>query len=142
MATTQSRTTAKAPATVKRAATPSKTTPVKAKRSAPSKAPKTSAKAKTVSTAVNAKAPTPKEATVTAPKDKKVKVVRDSFTIPKTEFAQLSDMKKKALGLGLEVKKSELIRAGLMLLNSVSDAAFRKAMASVPTLKTGRPGKN
>jgi hypothetical protein len=44
--------------------------------------------------------------------------------------------------LGLEVKKSELIRAGLLLLNSASDAAFKKALANVPTLKTGRPGKN
>jgi len=80
--------------------------------------------------------------TAPAGKDKKVKVVRDSFTIPKNEFAQLGEMKKKALALGLEIKKSELIRAGLMLLNSATDAAFKKALVAVPTLKTGRPGKN
>jgi hypothetical protein len=75
-------------------------------------------------------------------KDKKVKVVRDSFTIPKTEFTQLAEMKKRALGLGVEVKKSELIRAGLQHLAGLQDAAFKKALSAVPTIKTGRPGKD
>ena len=70
-----------------------------------------------------------------------VKVVRDSFTIPKAEYAQIAAMKKRAMGLGLEIKKGELIRAGLALLSATSDAAFRKALGNVPTLKTGRPGK-
>ena len=68
-------------------------------------------------------------------------MVRDSFTIPKTEYAQIAEMKQRAMALGLEVKKSELIRAGLTLLKSISDTAFRKALGNVPTLKTGRPGK-
>ena len=75
-------------------------------------------------------------------KPEKVKVVRDSFTIPKTEYTQIAALKKRAMALGLEVKKSELIRAGLLLLVGSSDAAFRKAMGEVPTLKTGRPGKS
>jgi hypothetical protein len=75
-------------------------------------------------------------------KEKKVKVVRDSFTIPKIEFMQLAEMKKRALGLGVEVKKSELIRAGLQLLTGLQDAAFKKALSAVPTIKTGRPGKD
>jgi hypothetical protein len=75
-------------------------------------------------------------------KEKKVKVVRDSFTIPKTEFAQIAEMKKRAMTLGVEVKKSELIRAGLQLISGLPDAAFKKALAGVPTLKTGRPAKN
>ena len=82
-----------------------------------------------------------KEAPAPVVKDKKFKVVRDSFTIPKNEFSQLGEMKKKALSLGLDIKKSELLRAGLMLLNAASDTAFKKALAAVPTLKTGRPGK-
>lgn len=75
-------------------------------------------------------------------KAEKVKVVRDSFTIPKNEYAQIAAMKKRAMALGLEVKKSELIRSGLALLNATSDTAFRKALGNVPTLKTGRPGKD
>ena len=74
-------------------------------------------------------------------KPEKVKVVRDSFTIPKSEYAQIAVLKKRALGLGLEAKKSELIRAGLLLLSQAADAALSKALGNVPTLKTGRPGK-
>ena len=79
---------------------------------------------------------------VKAVKEKKVKVVRDSFTIPKTEFDQLSVMKKRATALGVDIKKSELIRAGLQLLSGLADAAFSKALTNVPTIKTGRPSKD
>ncbi|WP_233252849.1 hypothetical protein [Limnohabitans sp. T6-20] len=75
-------------------------------------------------------------------KDKKVKVVRDSFTIPKTELLQIGEMKKRALTLGVGVKKSELIRAGLSALAGMADASFKKALASIPTIKTGRPAKD
>lgn len=70
---------------------------------------------------------------------KKPKLVRDSFTIPKQEFAAIDTLKTRALSAGVSVKKSELIRAGLMALSGMSDAALRKALAAVPTLKTGRP---
>ena len=75
-------------------------------------------------------------------KAEKIKVVRDSFTIPKSEYAQIALLKKRAMALGQEVKKSELIRAGLLLLSSQSDAGLAKALNVVPTLKTGRPGKS
>ena len=77
-----------------------------------------------------------------AAKEKKVKVVRDSFTLPKTELLQITEMKKRAMALGVEVKKSELIRAGLQALSGMADTAFKKAMANVPTIKTGRPAKD
>ena len=124
-------------------------TPVKKAVKAPAKAP-----VKAVQTVDKTAAPAPTKAVTTKPtpvtpvkadkkKDKpeKVKVVRDSFTIPKAEYAQIAAMKKRAMELGLEVKKSELLRAGLALLAATSEAAFRKALGNVPTLKTGRPGK-
>ncbi len=74
-------------------------------------------------------------------KPEKVKVVRDSFTIPKSEDAAIAELKKRALAQGSEVKKSELLRAGLMLLAACGETAFAKALAQVPALKTGRPGK-
>ena len=111
--------------------------PVKKSVKAPTKTP-----AK-VPASVKTSAPTQAAPKVDKKKEKveKVKVVRDSFTIPKTEYTQIAAMKKRAMELGLEVKKSELIRAGLLLLGSTTDAAFRKALGNVPTLKTGRPGK-
>lgn len=70
---------------------------------------------------------------------KKTKLVRDSFTIPKTEFAAIDKLKTRAIALGTSVKKSELLRAGLMALQGLNDAAYKTALAAVPTLKTGRP---
>ena len=70
---------------------------------------------------------------------KKPKLVRDSFTIPKAEYAAIEALKGRALKRGVGVTKSELLRAGLMLLQPLSDARFKAAMASVPTIKTGRP---
>lgn len=99
-------------------------------------------------TAASKKAPAPAKANPTVPstvkpaKEKKVKVVRDSFTLPKTELLQIADMKKRAMALGIEVKKSELIRAGLRALSAMTDASFKKALGAVPTIKTGRPAKD
>lgn len=71
--------------------------------------------------------------------NKKPKLVRDSFTIPKTEYAAIEQLKQRTVSLGGTVKKSELLRAGLMLLQGLNDAAFKRAINAVPTLKTGRP---
>lgn len=73
------------------------------------------------------------------PTTKKTKLVRDSFTIPKAEFVLIEDMKMRAIALGTSVKKSELLRAGLKLLQGLNDSAYKAALAAVPTLKTGRP---
>lgn len=70
---------------------------------------------------------------------KKTKLVRDSFTIPKNEFNAIEALKTRAIALGTSVKKSELLRAGLMVLQGLNDAAYKAAIAGVPTLKTGRP---
>ena len=72
-------------------------------------------------------------------KDKKSKLVRDSFTIPKDEYAAIDALKARALAQGVAIKKSELLRAGLMALAAMGDARFKTALAAVPTLKTGRP---
>ena len=120
---------------------------VKAAPNPPAKpATKTPAKsAAPVGKTVTPQAPTAAPKTSTTPakpaKEKKVKVVRDSFTLPKTELLQIADMKKRAMALGVEVKKSELIRAGLQALSTMTDAPFKKALGNVPTIKTGRPAK-
>ena len=132
-------------------ATKTPTRPVSKKASAaPAKKPAAPVKASQTVKPVKTTAPAPNKTAVkvsdkaSKKKDKpeKVKVVRDSFTIPKTEFTQIAEMKKRAMALGVEVKKSELIRAGLQLMTGLQDAAFKKALAAVPTLKTGRPAKD
>ena len=133
---------APAPATAKKAkavSTQAQPEVVKAK----TKTAKPDAKAvKPLDKSVKPKAKAANVESVKPAKEKKVKVVRDSFTLPKTELLQIADMKKRAMALGVDVKKSELIRAGLQALSGLTDAPFKKALASVPTIKTGRPAKD
>jgi uncharacterized phage infection (PIP) family protein YhgE len=96
-------------------------------------------KAKT--TQVASKPAQPKAKPAAEQKVKKPKLVRDSFTFPKDEYQAIAGLKQKALGLNHSVKKSEILRAGLMLLNGLNDKAFLSALAKVPALKTGRPAK-
>ena len=75
-------------------------------------------------------------------KAEKSKLVRDSFTIPKAEYAALNELKQRATRLAQPAKKSELLRAGIALLKGLSDQALKDALAAVPNLKTGRPAKD
>ncbi|MDT0137037.1 hypothetical protein [Acidovorax sp. PRC11] len=72
-------------------------------------------------------------------KARKPKLVRDSFTMPKDEYAAIENLKQRLALQGTPAKKSELLRAGLVLLNGLQDAALAKAMQAIPSLKTGRP---
>lgn len=74
-------------------------------------------------------------------KTPKVKMERDSFTMPKDEYAQIAALKKRLESAGKAVKKSELLRAGLKLLSALDDTKLKAALATVPTIKTGRPKK-
>ena len=72
-------------------------------------------------------------------KDKKPKLVRDSFTIPKSEYNVLDVLKLRAAKLGSPAKKSELLRAGIKALAAMADGAYLTALKAVPAVKTGRP---
>lgn len=76
-----------------------------------------------------------------ADKPRKPKLVRDSFTIPKDEYAVLDALKQRAAKLGRPAKKSEVLRAGVQALAAMPDSAFLAAVGGVPALKTGRPAK-
>ncbi len=67
------------------------------------------------------------------------KLVRDSFTIPKSEYAVLELLKMRAATLARPSKKSELLRAGISALQRMTDRSFLAALGAVPSLKTGRP---
>ncbi|WP_374639494.1 hypothetical protein [Hydrogenophaga sp.] len=72
---------------------------------------------------------------------RKVKMVRDSFTFPEPEHKRLVEMKRRLIDLGKEVKKGELVRAGLGVLAAMDNAQLLKAVALVDKVKTGRPKK-
>lgn len=107
--------------------------------------PRVATPAKKVAVKLPAKVPAKvlPAATVAKPdKLKKTKMVRDSFTMPKAEFAVLDLLKSRATNLKTPTKKTELIRAGIKALAAMSDTSFLAAVAAVPNLKTGRPAKS
>ncbi|MGZ8253843.1 MAG: hypothetical protein ACXWVT_03250 [Burkholderiaceae bacterium] len=67
--------------------------------------------------------------------------MRDSYTIPKSEYADLEQLKLRAANLRRPTKKSELLRAGVAALRAMNDKSFLRILAQVPSLKTGRPKK-
>jgi len=111
-----------------------------AKKAAAKKAAAKNAAAKAPATAPG-KPAAPKPAPKPAPVEVKVKhkLVRDSFTIPKTEYVDLESLKLRAADLKRPTKKSELIRAGIAVLKKMGDKEFLAAVSGVPSLKTGRP---
>ena len=70
---------------------------------------------------------------------KKPKLVRDSFTLPESDYALFASMKARCLAKGVEVKKSELLRAALRQLSGLDDPMLIAVMAQVERIKTGRP---
>lgn len=120
------------------AAKPAVTKPVAAKTATKTTSVKAVA-AKTSKVAAVKKAAAPKATKVIKEKTPKLKMERDSFTMPKIEYAQFDVLKERLQKLGQPAKKSELLRAGIMQLAAMTDAALKAAMSKVPTIKTGRP---
>jgi hypothetical protein len=73
---------------------------------------------------------------------KKDKVVRDSFTMPKSDYMKIAELKQRCLDAGVSVKKSELLRAGLALLAEAQPKRLIAAVSALDTVKTGRPAKS
>ncbi len=71
----------------------------------------------------------------------KLKLVRDSFTMPQADFALIQLLKDRALESRRPAKKSELLRAGLHTLATLDAAQLVQALESLEPLKAGRPRK-
>jgi len=86
--------------------------------------------------------PAKKTAAVAAKTPKlKPRLVRDSFTMPESDFGLIAQLKQRALAFQRPTKKSELLRAGLQVLQALDDARLRKALDALVPLKPGRPKK-
>ena len=72
----------------------------------------------------------------------KAKIVRDSFTMPQSEYQKIADIKETCLKAGIHVKKSEVLRAGLQALCEKSDAQMKQALKNLEKIRTGRPKKH
>jgi hypothetical protein len=110
-------------------------------RTAPARRP--AAKKMTRPVKAAAPAPTaakPKAAAPAAPK-KRVRLVRDGFTMPEADFALIAVLKARALKAQREAKKSELLRAGLQALAALDERNLVAALGRLEPVKTGRPKK-
>ena len=78
---------------------------------------------------------------ITKPKerDKKSRLIRDSFTIPEDEYQVLVATKKRIIKSGLEVRKTEIVRIGLALVGKVGLAELKKHLGALKKLQSGRP---
>lgn len=76
-----------------------------------------------------------------AAKPKKIKQIRDSFTMPEAEYDLIGALKKRCIAKGLAVKKSEVLRAAIIAFAAQSDDDVKAALQSLAVIKTGRPPK-
>lgn len=74
-------------------------------------------------------------------KTKKIRLVRDSFTMPESEYAAVAALKARCLNSGVATRKSEILRAAIAGLVRLSDTDLVEAIQSLAAIKTGRPAK-
>jgi hypothetical protein len=75
--------------------------------------------------------------------DESRKVIRDSFTMPSSDYDLISKIKERCLNGRVNLTKSEVLRAGLLALEAMPDKELLKAVRNVTKVKTGRPaGRN
>lgn len=126
------------------AKTASKTaSPPKARVSSPPAAKKPKAAASVAAKATKANQSVVKAGAPAGAKAQKVKLklVRDSFTMPQADFELIDMLKQRALDFRHSVKKSELLRAGLQVLAALPHAELQAALERITALKPGRPKK-
>lgn len=69
----------------------------------------------------------------------KIKIVKDSFTIPEEEYSLISKCQEKLLNYKKVFNKSEIIRLGLIALNNLKDEEILKLSEGLLRIKTGKP---
>lgn len=69
-------------------------------------------------------------------------VVRDTFTFPEKDYELIALCKTKLLDNKISTTKSEIIRAGLIILSKLSNYELVESIKLVEKVKTGRPKNN
>lgn len=69
----------------------------------------------------------------------KINVIRDTFTLPESDYNLINICKTKLLENKISATKSEIIRAGLILLNKLTDEELVNCYKLVNKIKIGRP---
>ncbi len=122
----------------KKSATPSRATPPR--RVPAKKAPVAAARKKPAGPAKSVPVAAAKDSDK-KPSKLRARLVRDSFTMPESDFALIAALKSRALAAKREAKKSELLRAGLHVLMALDSDTLLGALGRLQPLKVGRPKK-
>ena len=78
---------------------------------------------------------------LSAEKPERVKVVRDSFSVPKSEHAQLKALREALAKEGRIATKSELLRVGIQLLAKEPLASLKTLVESLSVVPKGKSAK-
>ena len=113
----------------------SRTKPAVKKKATSAKPTQASAKLAKVAAPVAKVAATPPKVA----KPVKVKLIRDSFTMPSYDYALIATLKSRALDNKTVLKKSELLRAGLHALSKLQAQQLIALVSTLAVVKTGRP---
>ena len=74
-------------------------------------------------------------------KQKKSRRVSGRYKMTEAEYAQLSALKTRVMLSGTRVRRSELLRAGLVLLGWLDDVQLKKALANIEVINPRRAPK-
>ncbi len=72
-------------------------------------------------------------------KHKPEKVIRDTFTMPPYDYRRIAEIQQEGLQSAIQVNKSEVIRAGLIVLQALPEKKRLEMLQSIEKLKPGRP---
>jgi hypothetical protein len=67
------------------------------------------------------------------------KVIRDSFTMPSSDYDLITTVRQRCLKQGISINKSEVLRAGLQALNTMPEKQLRDVVNKLSKVKPGRP---
>lgn len=122
-----------------------KTVPTKSKdttKKIPVKKPSVKKSADSKSAQKRISSPDLKKSAKPSKKSGKKKVVRDSFTMPQSEYLKIGEIKAICLRSSMHVKKSEVLRAGLKVLSKLNATQLKRELNNLEKIKTGRPKKH
>ena len=95
--------------------------------------------AKTKSPTATPSARTARSAPKTRKETRPLRVVRDSFTMPESDYARISAARERALKNGVAVSKAEILRAGLLAISRLKDEQLTELLGTLDKVKVGRP---
>ena len=68
-------------------------------------------------------------------------MVRDTFKMPQGEYDLIAEIKQRCRALGVQVKKSDVLRAGLAAMRDLSDERLGEVMRPLTAARAERAAR-